>query len=250
MGIDTIIFRIYIILYGNIVFSYKNMSQRLGKEYFMLKKRLFGMITLMVGVMLVFTFMGCSSGGGGGDGGPKYTSVKSSGGSGIDVYELEIGSKEGDSYTLTINLLVSDITKVSTGKITAVDGDVYTLGTFKVTITGKLLTEISGPIPTDKGTQVAPGTVSPVTKGGNKTLDGTYEKGGETVKFSGGSFSYTGEDGKFPGTALYDDSFLVTRGKYQGISWVVGGSYKIKENGTINFIGFNDSNYNGDWVKK
>jgi hypothetical protein len=32
----------------------------------MLKKRLFGMITLMVGVMLVFTLMGCSSGGGGG----------------------------------------------------------------------------------------------------------------------------------------------------------------------------------------
>ena len=32
----------------------------------MLKKRLFGLITLMVGVMLIFTLMGCGGGGGGG----------------------------------------------------------------------------------------------------------------------------------------------------------------------------------------
>jgi len=223
----------------------------------MLKKRLFGMITFMVGVMLVFSFIGCnndSGGGGGGGGGPKYTSVKSSGSSGIDVFELDIGSKAGDSYTLTIYLLSADDSKVSTGKITAVSGDVYSLTsgstTFTVTITGGQLKEITGSIPLKNGSAyTAPGTVEPMTKGGDKTLDGTWVKGSEKVKFSGSSFSYTSSDGTFPGTALYDSSFLVTRGSYRGELWVVGGSYTLNSN-TITFIGFNDDDYNGDWVKQ
>jgi len=211
--------------------------------------KVLGIIALAA--VIGFSMVSCS-GGGGGDGGPKYTSVKSTGGTGgIDVYELNIGSKEGDSYTLIIYLLASDATKVSTGKITAVDGDVYNLGTFRVTITGKQLLEITGAIPIDGGgIQTAPGPVSPVTKGGDKKLDGTYVKGGETVKFSGSSFSYTSDEGKFPGTALYDDTSLVTRGSYRGETWVVGGTYTIKADGTINFKGFNTSGYNGDWVKQ
>jgi hypothetical protein len=188
------------------------------------------------------------------DGGPLiFTSVDSS----LNVYELNIASSgsspvKDDAYVLTITPKRGSI-ETSKGTVSGVSGTVFSLmsGTvvFTVTVANDTMTQINGTIPlTDGKTRTAPGTVTPVKEGGNGELDGTWKKGSMSVTFNGDSFSYTGSGGTYPGTALYGNGVLVTRGKYNGDEWVVSGRYTVSGK-SMTFAGFETMDYDGVWTK-
>jgi len=83
--------------------------------------------------------------------------------------------RAGDTYVLT--MLISDVTGISTGTVSAFAGSVFTLsgGAFTVTVSGSAIESISGTIPLeDGGTQPAPGGVLTPTKsaGGGDPVSG------------------------------------------------------------------------------
>jgi hypothetical protein len=156
----------------------------------MLKKSLFGMLILIVGVMLVFSFIGCDTGSEPGNGGNPQT-VTYTGISGSTAYTLKItentaryAAQNGDYYELTAG------SKKSTGTITLVVNGVLTLTpsnasiTFTVTVSGNNLSAMSGTITwNDSTTDTAPAVLTP---GGN---------GGVEEKYRGlWSYNNTGED--------------------------------------------------------
>jgi len=209
----------------------------------------FGIIAI-AGVM-GFSMAACK---GSDDGGPLiFTSVDSS----LNVYELNIASSgsspvKDDVYVLTITPKSGRV-ETSKGTVSGVSGTVFSLmsGTavFSVTVANDTMTEINGTIPlTDGKTRTAPGKVTPVKEGGDGELNGTWKKGSMTVTFSGDSFSYKNGDGTYPGTALYGNGILVTRGEYKGDEWMVSGRYTVSGK-SMTFAGFETMDYDGVWTK-
>jgi len=214
------------------------------------KKNVFGIIAIVA--VFGFSMAACKNDSSS-DAGSRYTSVDNN----LIVYELEIGSKEGDAYKLTIKNPNDNTVKISKGTISSVSGDTYTLSSggsaFNITISGGSMTAISGSIPTDGGTQTAPSSsLKPVNDGGDKSLDGTWKSiHDETVTFNGSNFTYKG-DVTAPGTATYGSGILVTQGTYQGNDWVVAGNYSLSGN-TIIFSGFRGTMatyFSGNWTKQ
>jgi hypothetical protein len=129
--------------------------------------KLFGMITLIVGVMLIFSFTACDNGNGGGGGGNDtrdpitYTGTANS-----VTYTLKIedsGARavltptQGDKYTLTVGTGAS--AKTSTGSVNSFTGGVLTLApsaqgaqSFTATVSGTSITAMTGSITWDNGT--------------------------------------------------------------------------------------------------
>jgi hypothetical protein len=189
----------------------------------------------------------------------RYTGVNSSN---LDAYELVItnssGSPQtGDSYVLTYyatggGIGGSSAGKKSSGTIT-VSGSTITLsnGTDLIaTVSGGSLTGLSGTIKlSDGSTKSTPGTLIGVKDGGDGTLNGTWKKSSETVKFNGSTFSYTDGSITAPGTAAYGGGFLVTYGTYGGDAWLVAGKYTLESN-TIKFADITTNLYSGNWVKQ
>lgn len=123
--------------------------------------KLFGMITLIVGVMLVFTLIGCGDNGdptsppGGDPETVSYTGTASG-----TTYTLKITentarytAQSGDTYELTAG------SKRSTGTVSSVASGVLTLtpsenssSTFTVTVSGASITAMTGSITWDNGT--------------------------------------------------------------------------------------------------
>ncbi|MDR2730988.1 MAG: hypothetical protein LBB81_08850, partial [Treponema sp.] len=168
------------------------------------KTQKIGIIALIIGIALVFAFTACDVGGGGGSssgggGTPKtskYTGVNSSN---LDVYELVITSssgspKTGDSYVLTFyaNGGGDEGGRKSSGTIT-INGITFTLSkgtSLTVTISGDSLTAIAGTITfNDNTTKTSNVSLTTVKDGGDGSLNGTWKKGSETVRFSGSSFT-------------------------------------------------------------
>jgi len=172
----------------------------------------------------------------------------------LDFYELEMGSEEGDSYTLNVYDKTGNLKGSSSGTISSVDGSVYTLsGGFTVTVSGDGITGFGGDRNAISGCNLPSTPVTPTKSGGDGSLNGTWKKGSETVTFSGSQFSYTNGSITAPGNAYYGGNVLVTYGTYGGEDWAVAGKYTLTPNTKINFIGFEGtmgSYYNGDWIKQ
>jgi len=143
----------------------------------MLKKRFFGMMTLLVGVMLVFAIAGCSDGGGGGKTPTTRPpaaaqTVTFTGTAGSETYSLKITEntaraaytpEAGDGYILTVG------SKTSTGTVISYSSGTFELQpadedaeSFVATVSGTGLTGITGEITWDDGsTTEAPGEITP-----------------------------------------------------------------------------------------
>ena len=151
----------------------------------MLKKNLFGVMTLIVGVMLAFTLIGCDTGNeptGGGAQTVTYTGTASS-----VTYTLKITEntsraaytpQSGDTYELTAGA------NKSTGAVNSFSANVLTLqptragaSSFTATVSGSNLTNLTGNTTWDNGTAfTAPGAL---TTGGNGGM-GNPNTGGST----------------------------------------------------------------------
>jgi len=141
--------------------------------------KLFGMITFIVGVMLVFSLIGCDDGGGTGGGKPQtvtYTGV-----SGGKTYTLKITentgryvAQVGDTYLLSVD------EDTSSGTVQTVNGDSITLtptnaGTtpFVVTVAGTNLSTMVGTITWNDGGETVVNITSftPVTAPGGDPVN-------------------------------------------------------------------------------
>jgi len=149
----------------------------------MLKKRFFGMMTLLVGIMLVFAIAGCNET-------PTNTTpqtVTFTGTDNSDVYSLEITQntaraaytpRAGDSYKLTAGAKTSTGTVVSytEGTLVLQPGD-EEAESFEATVSGTGLTGLTGTITFDDETTVpAPGSLTPSTPpaGGGTVTEADY----------------------------------------------------------------------------
>jgi hypothetical protein len=237
--------------------------------FFLKSRRVFMKnLTKLIGIIAILAAIGFSMAACGGDDGGsssktlKYTGVN---GENLDVYELKIKSnssspKTGDAYVLTFYAEGGGDEnggKESSGTIT-VDGTTFTLSkgtSLTVTISEDgSFTAIAGKITfnDDSVTEELDATLTPVKNGGDGTLNGTWKKDSETVKFSGSSFNYTGGNIKAPGTATYGGGILVTQGTYGGDKWLVAGKYTV-DSTKITFTGFPDGfsiEFSGDWIKQ
>jgi uncharacterized lipoprotein YehR (DUF1307 family) len=160
----------------------------------MLKKKLFGMMTLIVAVMLVFSLVACGDDGDGNGGGAQ--TVTYIGYAGTEKYTLKItedtaryAAQTGDAYELSVG------SKKSTGTVNNVSGSVLTLApssgsTFTATVSGTNITAMSGTITYDGngGTETAPATLAATPSG------------------SGSGFSISGYPTATSGMALYVSS--------------------------------------------
>jgi len=178
----------------------------------------------------------------------KYIGANSST---LDFYELEMGSEEGDSYTLDIYSKTGTSKGHNSGTISSVNGNEYTLsGGFTVTVSDDGILGFGGNRSAISG-YTLPETVTPTKSGGDGSLNGTWKKGGETVRFDGNQFSYTDGSITAPGNAYYGGNVLVTYGTYGGDDWVVAGNFTLSGN-TITFSGFSGfgAAFSGNWVKE
>jgi len=225
--------------------------------------KIFGIAVLIAVIGFSFTACGdSSSGSSSGPSGPTTTSKVYKGvDESLNVYELDVKitgtPKTGDAYTLTISLKSGGSPKKSSGTVSGISGGTFTLkhsgGTsFDVTTGSDALTTISAAIPLDGGgTQAVSGTLTSVTSGGDRSLNGTWTKGSMTVTFNGASFTYKGGDGTYPGTASYSGGsggVLVTQGTSGG-GWLVAGRYTLSGS-TLTFSGFDTMDYDGAWIKQ
>jgi hypothetical protein len=158
------------------------------KEFCMLQKRLFGMPTLIVGVMLVFSLMGCDNGTTGGPDpkppAPQSISYVSKDNSG-NLYTLEITEdtsgttryavKQGDFFKLTVELYNDGVYSVAltySGTVESAEGNGTEIAIsvtvngkpLAITINGTAMTVISGEIVNNQGEAVVetPETLTPV----------------------------------------------------------------------------------------
>jgi hypothetical protein len=216
----------------------------------MLKKSLFGMPTLIVGVMLVFGLMGCDNGTTGGNPDPDpqptdpqsitYVSKDNSG----NLYTLEItedssrttryATKQGDFFKLTVelyndgNYTVALFYEGRIGNTTAKSATEIEMNIsvnnklLTITIIGTEMTLISGEIVNDNGAPVVetPETLSPVA---DKTALGTALAAANTAK-EGVVVSANGAD-------ILTTAYWVTQGQMDSFTSAIAAAQAFYDEG-------------------